>query len=142
MKKISFIVVAMIFTVGVMAGPHHGHGPHHHYRGRPGYCGRPGYYGYRNDGLALAAGICNIVGGVIAYSRPTYVAAPVYATPVYTTPTVVTPTPTIYYNNGYPVGSVQVINDTQTRTQVVHYNTYHIEQTVSTGGTGTIIMSR
>ena len=153
MKKVLCVVFAMLCCVAVLAGPPHGgrgncHGgrgyhPHHWHGGR-GYHHHHYYhggYGYRNDGLALAAGICNIVGGVIRDVRtPVYVAP----TPVYTTPAVSyyppVPVPTTYYVDGRPVGSVDV--RTETRQTVVNYNTYLVEQTVSTGGSGTIVISR
>ena len=136
MKKVLCVLVGVILCAGVVYArpPHGGPGPGPGPRPpRPGYCGGPGPCGYRNDGLALAAGICNIVGGVIRdVNTPVYV-APV-ATPAYVAP--VRPyyppvyTPTIYYHEGRPVA--------EQRLQVVH--TYHVEQNVTGGGTATVVI--
>ncbi len=81
MKKFFVILLTVLVSIAVLAGPP----PHHHHHGGPGWgrgYGPPprywGYgYGYRNDGVRLAADIVGLVGAglyVLNPPRPVVVA--------------------------------------------------------------------
>ena len=102
MKKMLFIIMAMIMSVGVVfAGPHGGRGG----RGcgpRHGCPPPPRYYygGCGNSGVRLAADIVGLVGAGLNILAPRTVVvnspAPAYVAPtpvVYPTPTYVAPQP-------------------------------------------------